>query len=237
MNNSKINFTIFLVAFYIGIISLCLITICCSSDKLSLPKDDDNPPSSNSIYGVWKVKSLNISGELIDIQTPNDALFPNILITIPEVTQGYIDGSTFYNVIEIKFKIKEYQQIRIYNVQGFLENNLIIQLKQGIDVYEFAANCSQGIVPIYNFLEGRELFWVFETDGTKSLNEIMCNLSQNPNVMQVRKRYVNLTRFIEKSFAENMRNTVKFNLSNKELKFMDAQDNLVIVFINHSNKN
>ena len=34
-----------------------------------------------------------------------------------------------------------------------------------------------------------------------------------------------------------MRNTVKFEISNNELNFMDSQNNIVIVFINPLNEN
>jgi hypothetical protein len=39
------------------------------------------------------------------------------------------------------------------------------------------------------------------------------------------------------SFKENIHNTMMFEISNNELRFIDSQNNPVIVFIKQSNKN
>jgi len=79
----------------------------------------NNKPENPQINGVWEVKAISVSGELTNIGSPpNDAPYPNISITIPNTTQGYIDGNTFINWIGFDFEIKEYQQISFKNYGG-----------------------------------------------------------------------------------------------------------------------
>ena len=71
------------------------------------------------ISGMWKVKAISISGELTNIVSlPDNAHYPNISITIPDATQGTINGNTFCNTIWIDFEIKEHQQISFKNYGG-----------------------------------------------------------------------------------------------------------------------
>ena len=199
-------------------------------------KDDGNEPepqTTSSIAGIWKVKTLSISGELINIGLPpDDALYSNILIVIPDTTKGNIIGNNFYNMIEFDFEIKEHQQISIRNEIQYVENELIIQLKQGVDAAEFATYY-KGIAPKRLLLDELNI-WLFETDGTEPLSVIINNLSQNDNVKYVHRNHAGIAlRDIEgKYFLENMRNTMKFNLSNNELIFLDTLNNPIIIFTN-----
>ncbi|MDR0612044.1 MAG: hypothetical protein LBG45_00880 [Dysgonamonadaceae bacterium] len=122
-----------------------------------------NIPSLNSNKtSDWKVKSLNLSGELANISSPPaKALYPDISILIPDTVKGNITGNTFLNYIWVDFEIKGNQQINFKNYGGsrIAEDN-----------------------------------W-------------------------------------GRAFEDNLRNTVKFNISNNELVFKDSLDKPVIVFI------
>jgi hypothetical protein len=81
-------------------------------------KGDDNPDIA--LAGTkWKVKSQNMSGESVNIiSPPEDALYPDISIQIPDTIKGSIIGNTFYNYIWINFEIKDNQQILFENYGG-----------------------------------------------------------------------------------------------------------------------
>jgi hypothetical protein len=75
--------------------------------------------SQTDIQGLWKVKSQNILGEWINIiLPPEDALYSDISIQIPDTVKGYINGNTFYNYIWTEFEINEKQQISFKNYGG-----------------------------------------------------------------------------------------------------------------------
>jgi len=190
--------------------------------------------SQETISGTWKVKTIRMSGELKNIGLPpDDAHYSNILIEIPDKEQGYMEGNTFDNKIEFEFEKNEYRQIYIHNDRQYIENELLIRLNSGVDATEFAANSEQGIAPKH-LLSERLNIWLFETDGTTPLRIIISNLSQHPDVNIVSYNNAGITiREEVNHFIENMRNTAKFEISNNELKFLDSQNNIVIVFINH----
>ena len=124
---------------------------------------------SEDISGVWEVKAISISGELTYLVSPPDeALYPNILITIPDATQGYIEGNTFYNTIGMEFEIMEHQQIS------------------------------------------------FKSYGGSRIAEDDWGMAFRDHIMF---------------------NVLKFDISNNVLKFIDSQNNIVIVFINRLNEN
>jgi len=212
------------------ITTLCLVMVtlltATGCDKLETPK--------KTINGAWEVKAISISGKLTNIDlAPDDAHYSNILIEIPDKEQGYIEGNTFYNKIEFEFEKNEYQQIHIHNDRQYVENELLIHLNSGVDATKFAANFDEGIVP-KRLLSEQLNIWLFETDGTTSLRAIVSNLSQHPDVNTVSYNHEGITiREEVNHFIENMRNTAKFEISNNELKFLDSQNNIVIVFINH----
>jgi len=185
-----------------------------------------------NIGGLWKVKALSISGELTNIDSPpDDAIYSNISIQILDATQGNIRGNTFYNTINLIFEIKEQQQILV-SVPQYVENELIIQFEEEVDAAEFATNSNLGITP-KELLSRRLNIWLFETDGTKALSVLIDILSQNANVKIVQYNHTGITPRgrEDRSFQENILNTVKFNTSNNELTFMNSQNNPVIVFI------
>ena len=199
---------------------------------------DNENDNKNSISGTWKVRALNISDELVNISRPETTLYPNILIIIPDTIQGYIDGNTFYSMIEAEFEINEEQQIRIENIRQFVENQLIIWLNPGVDAYEFAANSNHNIRPKERLGEHWNV-WLFETDGTVPLRVIVSYLLQHPDVRTAQHNHTGITWRSERvevnAFLENMRHTVKFDISKNELIFLDAQNNPLIVFINPTN--
>ena len=55
---------------------------------------------------------------MTDVVLPEDASYSDISITIPDATQGQIEGNTFVNTIGIEFEIKENQQISFKNYGG-----------------------------------------------------------------------------------------------------------------------
>ena len=189
------------------------------------------------INGTWKVKALSISGELTNIDTlPNDANFPHISILIPKSTSGHVIGNTFYDMVEFEFNIKKDQQIHIYNYAQYVKNELIIWLEPGVNAAEFAtANSHIGITPKENLSTGNLNIWLFETDGVKLLSEIINILSQNPDVRFVQRNHTGITpRDAEgMSFKENVDNTVRFDISNDELIFLNSHNIPVIIFTKH----
>jgi len=184
--------------------------------------------------GTWKVKTLSIEGVLTNIDSlPNDADYPDISISIPFAAQGYIDGNTFYDMIEFKFEIAKCQQIRFSNYQQFVENELIVRFEQGIDAYVFAANYNHGITP-KELLSKSLNIWLLETDGTTLLREIMNDLQQHPDVRYAQYSHTGITirdgKIEVESFIKNIGNTVKYNVSNNELIFLDSLDSPIIIF-------
>jgi hypothetical protein len=79
----------------------------------------ETPPA---ISGTWEVKMISISGELTNIDSPinghEGGCCSDILIDIPDDTQGTIEGHTFYNTIWIGFEIEEHQRINITSYGG-----------------------------------------------------------------------------------------------------------------------
>jgi hypothetical protein len=114
-----------------------------------------------------------MSGELTTINLPINPpsplgrFAPNIVMLIPDTTQGEARGCTFYNTFSTGFEIKEHQQIKF---KGYA--------------------------------------------STRSAEDD-CGWA----------------------FKENLFSTVKFQISNNELIFMDSLNNPLIVFINHLTKN
>ena len=114
------------------------------------------------INTTWKVKAQSVSGELQNIASiPDDAIYADISLVIPNSTKGNITGNTFYNSIYAYFEIKENQQI------------------------------------------------IFKNYGGTRLAEDKWGMS----------------------FGDNLRNAVKFNISNKELQFIDSQNSSIIIMI------
>jgi len=192
----------------------------------------DKERLSTDISGTWKVKDLCLSGELTDISSPR--LYSEILVTIPETTSGRIISNTSYDdTIWFTFEIKERKQIHMSwdNEAQYVKNELMIWFKQGVDAEAFAANSDLGITP-KELLASSWNVWLFETDGTRSLDELINILSQDPNVSFVQKNHTNITlRDVRMQFfIKNMLNTVMFDISNNELIFLDSLNNQIIIF-------
>jgi ABC-type uncharacterized transport system ATPase subunit len=77
--------------------------------------------------------------------------------------------------------------------------------------------------------------WLFETDGTKPLHELIFILSQDANVQYVQYNHAGITLRDAKStsIVDNLRNTVKFTIIDDELTFVDSLGNPLIIFIKH----
>ena len=75
---------------------------------------------TGQLAGNWKVKSLNLSGEQVDISPAEKMLYPDISIQIPNTIQGTvrITGNTFYNSIGSDLEIKDNQQINFNGYGG-----------------------------------------------------------------------------------------------------------------------
>ena len=117
----------------------------------------------NHKIAKWKVKSLNLSGELANVTSPPKiTLYPDMSIQIPDTVKGCIVANTFRNDIWVNFEIKGNEQINFKNY--------------------------------YNVTRDEEDNWGL-------------------------------------AFEDNLRNTVKFNISNNELIFKDSLDKPVIIFI------
>jgi hypothetical protein len=114
------------------------------------------------INATWKVKAQRISGELQNINSiPENAIYSDISLVIPNATKGNITGNTFYNSICVSFEIKENQQISFKDYGG----TRIAEDKWGMP------------------------------------------------------------------FGDHLRSTVRFDISNQELQFIDSQNNIIIIFI------
>jgi len=182
------------------------------------------------ISGTWKVENLCMSGELINIGLP--PLYSEILVTIPETTSGRIISNTSYDTIGFAFEINERKQIHVSrdSETQYVKNELLIWFEQGVDVEVFAISSDLGITP--KELLAKELnIWLFETDETRPLDELINILSQNPNVSLVQKNHTITPRDVRvQFFMKNMLNTVTFDISNNELIFLDSLNNPIIIF-------
>ena len=195
--------------------------------------DNEEQPITD-ITGTWAVKALYLkAGELENVTLPSNVLFSEFLIRVPNTTFGRITGNTFHLAFEFTFEIEEYGQIfmqcLLYN-----ESQLLIQLKQGVDAEKFADNSILGIIP-KELLSERLNIWLFETDGMRSLDELISILSQDPNVKIVSRNNRGVDLRIDpywQTFMEHICNTVKFEIINNELIFRDSQGSPLIVFIN-----
>ena len=180
------------------------------------------------LNGKWKVTDLSIEGEMTDIASPPEyAVYPDFLIVFPDATKGIANGNTFLGKYEVDFEIKENQQIRFFNASHYVENELMIRLKEGIDAIEFAAS-HQGITP-KELLAASWNTWLFETDGTERLTMVINRLSQDDNVIHVQRNHIVYHR-TEHDPLVNILLSVKFNISGDELIFMDSQNNPTIIF-------
>lgn len=95
-------------------IFLLLLPFC--SALLGVGCEDEELPLKQVINGSWRVSKQNISGELKGIVAPpENALYTDILIVIPDTTIGVITGHTFYNTFGVQFKRKEERQISLKN--------------------------------------------------------------------------------------------------------------------------
>ena len=78
--------------------------------------EDENISEEHSLIGSWQIDTQNISGELKScINPPENALFPDISIVVPDTTKGLITGNTFYNTFGVGFEIKDKQHIEFEN--------------------------------------------------------------------------------------------------------------------------
>ena len=132
--------------------------------SLSCEKGENNNDElyKEFINATWKVKAQRISGELQNINSiPDNALYSDISLVIPDDTKGNINGNTFYNPIYVYFEITENRRISFKNYGGtrIAEDNLGMP------------------------------------------------------------------------FGDNLCSTVKFDISNKELQFMNIQNSPIIIFI------
>ena len=70
----------------------------------------------NHKIAKWKVKSLNLSGELANVTSPPKiTLYPDMSIQIPDTVKGCIVANTFHNDIWANFEIKGNEQINFKN--------------------------------------------------------------------------------------------------------------------------
>jgi hypothetical protein len=93
----------------------CVPVIINSATKLETPPTETPPV----ISGTWEVKMISVSGKLTNIGLPpENASYSSILIEIPNAEQGYMDGHTFRNKIDIGFEITEHQRINIKTYGG-----------------------------------------------------------------------------------------------------------------------
>ena len=76
----------------------------------------------NHKMAKWKVKSLNLSGELANITSPPKiARYPDMSIQIPDTVKGCIISNTFRNEIWADFEIKGNEQINFKNYESTLD--------------------------------------------------------------------------------------------------------------------
>ena len=81
--------------------------------------EDENISEDPNLIGSWQIYKQSISGELKScIDPPENTLFPDISIVVPDTTKGLITGNTFYNTIWVDFEIKDVQQINFKNYGG-----------------------------------------------------------------------------------------------------------------------
>jgi len=78
------------------------------------------------------------------------------------------------------------------HAHDYVKNELIIRLKGGVDAEEFAINSNLGITP-KELLAERWNTWLFKTDGTRSLNELIEILSKDPDVVLAQRNHTDIT--------------------------------------------
>ena len=112
---------------------------CSGNGKLSQngnTANNVNIPSLNSNKTAdWKVKSLNLSGKLANIIfPPENALYPDISIQIPDTVKGDITCNTFRNYIWVAFEIKGNEQINFkdYGGTGSVEDDWGLAFKNNL---------------------------------------------------------------------------------------------------------
>lgn len=78
--------------------------------------DDEGLSLKHSINGSWKVSKQVISVELEGVVAPpENALYFDISIVIPNTTSGVITGHTFYNTFGVQFEIMEERKVSLKN--------------------------------------------------------------------------------------------------------------------------
>ena len=196
---------------------------------------------------VWKVKAWRIVSrdpmwpidvvppeEPVEFLPPADAVYPYYKIEIPDFTEGakgITYGNSFLNPQWFEYEIKGRQQIYIRGSE-YLANQLSVTFKNDVDLAgatEFAANSNHRIFPE----RGERRWWLFNTDGTENVLEIINDLNQqqHPNVESVwqvegiKLRDINGYNYMMCIFW-----TEKFKFSGNELIFMNAQDKPLILF-------
>ncbi|MDR0941595.1 MAG: hypothetical protein LBM68_05160 [Bacteroidales bacterium] len=216
----------------VNLFIVLLFVFCGCNKSENHPQTNDFENQSTTMSGTWKVEALYSKGELTNISSlfDNDATYSHISIIIPDTTQGIISGNTFYDTFEYSFKIEEPQQISIYNYKEthYVANELIICFAQEIDVEEFAVNSNLGVMPKRSLWDWK--IWLFETNGTKPLSELIDILSQNDVVKYAQYNHngIELRNTNDATFRESMYNTVKYEISNNELVFINAENQPII---------
>ncbi len=105
-------------------IALLLLPLCVV--LLGAGCEGENPSIKQNTNGSWKVSKQNISDELESIIAPPDnAIYTDISIMIPDTIEGNIRGHTFRNTFGVQFKIKNEEQINFKNFLAtrFLEDD------------------------------------------------------------------------------------------------------------------
>ena len=87
--------------------------------SLSTSGCKDETPNPNSINRTWRVIKEQVSGELKTLAPPPDnSLYSDISITIPDLQIGKITGNTFRNNIGADFELSNDNQITFKNYGG-----------------------------------------------------------------------------------------------------------------------
>ena len=94
-----------------------IVKIPVSEKEVEFDKETGTPISG--LASKWEIKSQNIAGEMVNISLPpENALYPDISIQIPDTIKGSISGNTFYNSIWVDFEINDTQQISFKSYGG-----------------------------------------------------------------------------------------------------------------------
>jgi len=95
------------------------------------------------------------------------------------------------SILVPKISNQAFVKLNFYQSQStnvlYVPNELMIQLKEGVDAMEFAVS-HQGITP-KELLYRNINVWIFKTDGTKELNVLISKLSQDDRVIFVYYNY------------------------------------------------